>query len=116
MCLTHYPHDEQKLKWIFGHRILIGAQNIDILGYRLTVLRPRGQADKAVYAGIISSPFPYPITLQGGGGGLPQKGGGILRYVNSKPYIDVTKSTRYLIYFAQYNHFWLFEDISFQKT
>ncbi len=86
-CLTHYPHDEQKLKWIFGHKILIGAQNINILGYRLTLLRQRGQVDKR-YAQIISSAFPYPIKFHGWRVGCHRKGAGGSQVWISKPYTD----------------------------
>jgi hypothetical protein len=48
---------------------------IDAFGYRLTILRPRGQVDKR-YGQIVWSPFPYPIMFLGGGGGGQRKGGG----------------------------------------
>ncbi len=47
----------------------IKAQNIDILGYRLTVLCPCGQVDRQ-YGQIVWSPFPYPITSHERGGGF----------------------------------------------
>ncbi len=52
---------------------------MEILGYRLTILRPRGQVDKPYGGQIVSSPVPCSIMLHGGGGVATERGGGVLR-------------------------------------
>jgi hypothetical protein len=66
----------------------LNAQNIDILGYRLFYLRPRGQIGK--YGQIVWSPFPYLMTShEGGWEGCHRKGGGGgFSGLNAKPETD----------------------------